>query len=65
MTKVELAKAISNGMFADRETLGEAFDYVAQIARASDNPMAVWTAAMVLANTVAKEIKNLQTEEAA
>ena len=57
MTKEELAKAISNGMFADRDTLGEAFEYVAQIAKASDNPMAVWTAVMVVANTVAKEIR--------
>ena len=58
MTKEELVKAISNGMFADRETLAEAWEYVDQIARASENPMAVWTAVMVVTNTIAKELKN-------
>lgn len=58
MTKEELVKAISNGMFADRETLGEAWEYVDQIARASEDPMAVWTAVMVVTNTIAKELKN-------
>lgn len=60
MTKEELVKAISNGMFADRETLGEAFEYVEQIAKASDNSLAVWTAVMVVANTIAKEVKALE-----
>ena len=60
MTKEELVKAISNGLFADRATLTEAWEYVDQIARASDNPMAVWTAVMVMANTIANEVKGLK-----
>ena len=60
MTKEDLAKVISNGMFADRDTLKEAWDYVGEIAKASDNPMAVWTAVMVVTNTIAKEIRALE-----
>lgn len=59
MTKEELAKAISNGMFADRETLQEAFEYVDVVAKGSDNAMAVWTAVMVVANTIANKVKEL------
>jgi hypothetical protein len=59
MTKEELAKTISNGMFADRDTLAEAFEYVDVVAKGSDNAMAVWTAVMVVANTIAKEVKEL------
>lgn len=59
MTKEDLAKAISNGMFADRASLKEAFEYVGELAKASDNPMAVWTAVMVVCNTVANEMKKV------
>ena len=59
MTKEELIKSISNGMFADRDSLKEAFDYVGDLAKASDNPMAVWTAVMVVTNTIAKELKEV------
>lgn len=60
MTKEELVKAISNGLFADRETLEEAFKYVDQVAKASGAPIAVWTAVQIVLNTVAKEIKELK-----
>jgi len=59
MTKEDLVKAISNGMFADRETLEEAFEYVDVVAKGSDNAMAVWTAVMVVANTIANKVKEL------
>lgn len=60
MTKEELVKAISNGMFADRETLEEAFKYVDMLAKGSGKEMAVWTAVMVVTNTIAKQIKELE-----
>ncbi len=44
-------------MFADRATFDLAMEYVDQIARGSDNPAAVWTAVMVVVNTIANEIE--------
>ncbi len=52
----ELAASLRSGAFADRPTLKEAFDYVADVARASDNGMAVWTAVMVVCNTISNEM---------
>lgn len=57
MTNVQLAKSLKNGMFADRETLAEAFDYMLDIANGTDNPAAVMTGMMVVVNTIAKEIE--------
>ena len=60
----ELAKSISNGMFADRATLKEAFEYVEQIAKASgQDAIAVWTAVFVVTNTIANELNNIAKEE--
>ena len=60
MTKEELVKAISSGIFADRATLDDAFEYVAEVAKKSGNSVAVWTAVMVMANTIANEVKGLK-----
>jgi len=59
MTKQELATAISSNFFGERDTLQEAFDYAIAVAKASGNSPAVVTALMVVANTIAKEIKTL------
>ena len=60
----ELANSISNGMFADRATLKEAFKYVEQIAKASgQDAIAVWTAVFVVTNTIAKELNKIRNEE--
>lgn len=61
MTNIEFAKLLKNGMFADRPTVKEAFDYVFDVAEGSDNASAVITAAMVLANTIANQI--IENEE--
>jgi hypothetical protein len=58
MTVEELRKAITSGLFAYRENLEEAFKYVQEISKANENPMSVWTAVMVVCNTIAKELKN-------
>jgi hypothetical protein len=59
MTKnVELAKAIRHGLFADRATLKEAFDYAQEVInrlRGSEQ-VAVTTALYVVLNTLSKEI---------
>lgn len=60
MKNVEFAKAIRNGMFGDRKTLQEAYDYALNIANASENPAAVITAVQVVVNTLANEIETLE-----
>ena len=60
----ELAKSISNGMFADRANLTEAFAYVDAVAKAAgQDAIAVWTAVFVVTNTIAKELNNITKEE--
>jgi cation transport regulator ChaB len=56
MTNLQLAQNIRSSLFADRETIKEAFDYAFDIAEASDNPSAVITAIMVVANTISNQI---------
>lgn len=56
MTNLELARALKNGMFADRATVKEAFEYAIKIADATNCPPAVMTAIMVLSNTIANQI---------
>ena len=64
MTNKELAESIRNNMFASRKTVDEAFEYVNTIAKASENPIAVWTAVMVLTNTISNEILENEKEVA-
>lgn len=54
----ELIKQLKNPMFASRETIDEAYDYMEMVAKASDNPMAVITACQVVVNTICKELEN-------
>lgn len=56
MTKTELARTLTNGMFSDRATLKEAYEYAQWIADSSDNPAAVYTAIHVMMNTIAREV---------
>jgi hypothetical protein len=57
MDNRELAMAIRHKLFADRETLTEAFDYAFSVFRSlGPNEMAATTAMMVVLNTVAKEL---------
>ena len=61
MTNLEFAKSLTNGMFADRESVREAFDYAFDVAQGSDNSAAMIAAIMVLSNTIANQIiKNEQ-----
>lgn len=59
-----IAKGLQNGMFSDRPTIREAFDYAFGIAKATgDNEIAVLTAIMVVSNTIGKTIQSIITEE--
>ena len=60
----DLARGLNSPMFASRETIGEAYDYMAEIAKASDNPMAVFTAVQVLINTISNVILEQTTKHA-
>jgi hypothetical protein len=65
MTNTELAKGIKHGMFASRDSVDAAWEYVDSVARAcgKGNHAAVITAVQVMLNTVAEHIlKNEQTE---
>jgi hypothetical protein len=63
MTNIELAKTIRHGLFADRETIKEAWDYAFEMINTlkDGDKMVATTALMVLMNTISKEI--LQNEE--
>ena len=53
----ELAKVMQTGLFADRETLEDAFNYMHQVASGCNNSVAVLTAVHVVLNTAAKLIE--------
>ena len=65
MTNLEIAKSIRHGLFADRETIEEAFDYAfGVINRMKESEKVVATTAMmVLMNTIAKEILANETSK--
>ena len=52
-----LAVQMYTPLFAERDTVKEAYDYAMSIAKASDNPAAVTTAIHVLMNTISKDIE--------
>lgn len=58
MTKKELASTLKNGMFADRDTIKEAYHYALSVA--PHGGVYLQTALHVLMNTIAKEIENLE-----
>jgi hypothetical protein len=56
----EYRKSLRNGLFADRSTLNEAYDYALMIAKSSESPALVMTAVHVIMNTIAKELGELE-----
>jgi hypothetical protein len=57
------AKSIRNNLFSDRKTLNEAMEYAYSIAKGTDNSAAVMTAIMVVVNTLANYIEQLESEQ--
>ena len=57
------AKSIRNNLFSDRKTLNEAVEYAYSIAKGTDNPAAVMTAIMVIVNTLANYIEQLESKQ--
>ena len=62
MTPKELANSVRNRMYGERETYTQAMEYAMNIARGTDNPMAVLTAVMVVVNTLANYIDQTAVE---
>lgn len=58
MTNEELAKSIRHGLFADRNTVKEAWDYAFEVINrmSESDKIAATTALMVLTNTISKQI---------
>lgn len=59
----DLVYSIYAPMFAERETLKEAFSYAHELAKGSSDPAAVYTAMHVVVNTIAKEIERINKGE--
>lgn len=59
----EFQERLVQRMFADRETLEEAYNFAETIIRGSESPMHVATAIQVVVNTIAKEIGELEQME--
>ena len=62
MNKHKLASSLKSGMFADRDTLQEAYEYAEGISRScgSENTIYILTAIHVLMNTIANEIAKIE-----
>ena len=63
MTPTGLAESIRNNLFADRASFDDAMEYAYSIAKGTDNPAAVMTAVMVVVNTLANYIEQLDSEQ--
>jgi hypothetical protein len=58
MSNTELAQTIRHKLFAERETLKEAYEYAFSVFRTlGKNEMAATTAFMVVMNTLANELE--------
>ena len=59
MTNIEIADAISNGLFAKRDTIDEAMKYAIDVVErlGQHEKVAAYTAIMVLTNTIADQIR--------
>ena len=66
MSNVELAESIRHGLFADRATVREAWDYAFEVINrmSESDRMAATTALMVLMNTISNQILENEWEAA-
>lgn len=64
MTNQDLAKAIRNKFFADRDNVQEAFDYAMRVFQSlgKDGNVAATTALMVVMNTLANELEKVESK---
>jgi len=55
----DLIKSLKQPMFASRDSIEEAYEYMQMVAKATDNPMAVITACQVVVNTICNELEKI------
>ncbi len=61
MTKHELAESLRNPMFAERESIREAYLYAEEVSKGGfTSPMTLFTALHVMMNSIANEIEKLE-----
>jgi len=56
---IENLNSLKQPMFASRDTIEEAYEYMYMVAKATDNPMAVVTACQVVVNTICNELEKI------
>ena len=64
MNQRDLADSLRCGMFADRKTIREAYDYALEVAKASGSSPQVLTAIHVMMNTIANTIEQIEDAQA-
>lgn len=66
MTNLDLAISLRHGLFADRDSVSEAWEYAFQVLNSlpAKDRVAATTAMMVLINTISKEIIKNERGEA-
>ena len=58
-----LVRQLRNAFTADRESIGEAYDYACQVLKAEGaSDVAIYTALGVLMNTIANEVSNVRID---
>jgi len=55
----DLIKSLKQPMFASRDTIEEAYEYMYMVAKATDNSVAVVTACQVVVNTICNELEKI------
>ena len=55
----DLIKSLKQPMFASRDTIEEAYEYMQMVAKATDNPGAVIVACQVVVNTICNELEKI------
>lgn len=53
-----VASGLYSPLFATQDSIGDAYNYAQQIAKASENPAAVTTALHVVLNTIAQHLED-------
>ena len=60
MKTIELAKALQNGMFGDRDSIQEAYDYAIELGKSRGCSPEMITAVQVVVNTIMKKIVEIE-----
>lgn len=65
MNRTQYIKGLRNGMFADRPTINEAYEYAMKMAQSTGSATGMITAIHVLLNTIANDLEKFDEQEKA